>query len=349
MVLLSRGSKAIWGKAQITLRNHSVTPSANLLLCTNEDITSLRVEGKNKDEVFMKLSVVDLGEEPMKSKTEQKGEKFKEIIELTKILRKYLPSFFGLMLQTSSEYISSEEFKQYEDITKHERLANLLHNVRNLYEKLNKFCEVEDIQKPKSLFGELDTSCLTNKSELVHKFKSPDQIIEMLMSNSTKIALTEHDKKQGVVFDYSTLTKFPWFDQSFNIKRDGVKVYSKMRTRQLSSDKESKKAVFLCLDFLKEATKEKIKDYIMEDESDLNEETEVDPIVALECAFGLECVEHERQKKERFVLADQFVLGLATVNHTTNETLYKCDCGFVAKSKSGLTRHNKRCKQKKLT
>jgi hypothetical protein len=224
MVLLSRGSKAIWGKAQITLRNHSVTPSANLLLCTNEDITSLRVEGKNKDEVFMKLSVVDLGEEPMKSKTEQKGEKFKEIIELTKILRKYLPSFFGLMLQTSSEYISSEEFKQYEDITKHERLANLLHNVRNLYEKLNKFCEVEDIQKPKSLFGELDTSCLTNKSELVHKFKSPDQIIEMLMSNSTKIALTEHDKKQGVVFDYSTLTKFPWFDQSFNIKRDGVKV-----------------------------------------------------------------------------------------------------------------------------
>jgi hypothetical protein len=132
-----------------------------------------------------------------------------------------------------------------------------------------------------------------------------------------------------------------------------------MRTRQLSSDKESKKAVFLCLDFLKEATKEKIKDYIMEDESDLNEETEVDPIVALECAFGLECVEHERQKKERFVLADQFVLGLATVNHTvlglatvnhtTNETLYKCDCGFVAKSKSGLTRHNKRCKQKKLT
>ena len=47
-VLLSRSSKAIWGKAQITLRNQSVTPAANLLICTNEDITDLKVEGKNK-------------------------------------------------------------------------------------------------------------------------------------------------------------------------------------------------------------------------------------------------------------------------------------------------------------
>ena len=69
MVLLSRGSKAIWGQAKITLRNSTITPKANLLICTNEDITSLRVEGKNKEEVFRKLSIVDLGEEPMKSNT----------------------------------------------------------------------------------------------------------------------------------------------------------------------------------------------------------------------------------------------------------------------------------------
>ena len=71
----------------------------------------------------MKISVISLGEEPMKSKTENKGEKFKEIIELAKVLRSVFPSFVGLMLQTNSVYITSEEFKQYEDITKHERLG----------------------------------------------------------------------------------------------------------------------------------------------------------------------------------------------------------------------------------
>ena len=47
-VLISRGSKAVWGKANILIKNTSVTPSANILFCTNEDISNLRVEGKNK-------------------------------------------------------------------------------------------------------------------------------------------------------------------------------------------------------------------------------------------------------------------------------------------------------------
>ena len=92
MVLLSRGSKACWNQAEITLRNTTVTPKANMLICTNEDIKSLKVEGKNKDEIYRKLSVIDLGEEPMNSDTENRVENFKIVTEQAKVVRKCLPS-----------------------------------------------------------------------------------------------------------------------------------------------------------------------------------------------------------------------------------------------------------------
>ena len=56
--LLSRASKSIWAKSMITIRGQSTTPNSNLLLCTNENIRDLRVEGRNKEEIFMKMSVV---------------------------------------------------------------------------------------------------------------------------------------------------------------------------------------------------------------------------------------------------------------------------------------------------
>ena len=175
MVLISRSSKAIWGQNDITIRGLSTKPLANLLLCTNEEITDLKVEGKSKTEIFKKFSVIHLGEEPLsKSDCENKGDKFKEIILETRNLRNNLPSLFGLSLQICDTYITTEEMKEFSDITKHERLANLLKNCKNLYEELNKFCDKELIAKSKSLRNELETSCLTKKSELAIKYLSPE-------------------------------------------------------------------------------------------------------------------------------------------------------------------------------
>ena len=347
MVLLSRGSKAIWGQAKITLRNSTITPRANLLVCTNEHITSLKVEGKNKEEVYRKLSVIDLGEEPMKSNTEKKGEKFKEVIEQTKIIRKSLPSFFGLILKTNMEYISCEDFKKFEQITKHERLANILNNVENLQKELKKFSdnEVEDIDVPKSLLSQPpDTSCLTSKSQLVLKLKSPDKILELLISTGANIIMTEHDKKLGVAFDFSSLTKYPWFMPTFIEKKNGSKVFPKMRTRQLSSDKTEQKAAFVSLDILKEATINKVNEYLKERELEL----EIDPIELLQKSFKEECKEHYRLKSARFQLVEQFLLEEINKKDSAKAPSFKCsNCDFRARNKGGLTRHknNNKCSE----
>ena len=358
-VLISRASKAIWGKANILIKNTTVTPNANLLFCTNEDISNLRVEGKNKTEIHQKLSVIDLGETPMSSSNkENKVETLEELIKLTKVVRKFLPSFYGLMLRVCGKYITPLEFKQYEDVTAHERLANILKNAKNLHEMLNKFCEQENIVKPESLAAPVDTSCLTNKSELVHKFKTPDQIVDILMSKSIKMCVTEHDQKQGIVFPYKVLTDYPWFGQSFSREVDGVKVFSKMRTRQLSSNSDSSVGAFLSFNFLKESAVIMIKEYVRNDDEDVTSESFVEDtsstsdvvlqpkeIVANFVKF--EFAEREKQKKVRFQLAEQYTSDLANKINVTNSNVpkHKCNvCGLVTKSKGGLTNHKKKCK-----
>ena len=212
----------------------------------------------------------------------------------------------------------------------------MLHNVKNLCDKLTKFCEVEQIDLPKSLEGELDFSCMTDKSELVHRYKSPDQIINILISHNVKTAPTMHEEKKGVVFDYSQLTKFPWFYKSFRIKKDGQAVYCKMRTRQLTMDRVNKMGYFISFDFLREASIEKISEYVKNEE--VLEEDE--PGKSLENAFKKECYEHLRLKKERALLDEGSLMDL--VSGKNLETVYKCEsCGFVAKNKGGLTRHVK--------
>ena len=103
-VLLTRASKSIWAKSKMTIRNQSCIPTANMLICTNEDIIDLRVEGKNKEEVYKKMSVIDLGEIPMsKSNSETRAEFRKKVISEAKIIRKHYPSFLGCMLQVSGQ------------------------------------------------------------------------------------------------------------------------------------------------------------------------------------------------------------------------------------------------------
>ena len=306
----------------------------------------LLVEGKNSKEVHMKLSVLDLGEQPMKSK----GETFNEVMKLAKDLRRVFPSYLGFMLQTNSEYISSEEFSQYKTITEHERFGNLLNNTRKLYEKLAKFCEIENIQKPKTLEDPIDYSCMMNKSELVHKFKTPDELINILVSQSGLLAITEHEKVKGLAFDIQVLLQFPWFKDSVKIKKDGLDVYHMMKTRRLGSKndpkKESTRALFLSWDLLREETVEKVKDYIQMSLDDSLEEVE-DPIEYLKNQFESEWLESEKRRKEQILMADKFVLSFKVTEFVNQPGLFTCShCGKHMKSKSGLTRHEKMCKVK---
>ena len=133
------------GKALISIRNRSV----------------LKVKGENKEEIYQKLSVLHLGEEPMSTNSKNKEQNRQKMFEMTKVLRKVLPSLYGLMLQVCGSYISKEEFEDFKDITKHERLANILKNATNLHGKLVEFCEMENVTKPQSLITSLDYSCLT--------------------------------------------------------------------------------------------------------------------------------------------------------------------------------------------
>ena len=356
--LLSRASKAIWAKAKITIRNLSIVPNANLLFCTNEEIKDLKVEGRSKDEIFSKFSVISLGEEPMRS-INSKGQKFKEILEMSQKIRKHLPSFYGVMLQVCGSYITAEEFRQFEEITKHERLGNILKNVKNLHSVLVNFCEAENVQKPKSLQNKLNTICLTIKSELSHKFKSPGSVAEFLMLNNFKIALTHHNSREGVAFDFHPITRFPWFSDTFSLVKDGCKVFSKMRTRQLHPDKAETSAAFLSFDFLNETAVEKLKEYVIQSQNSDGADSDVsmggsadetmDPVDSIIKHFESECLEYERIRLERFHMAEEHVQSLFNIrpdlSDQQDKSKWKCKCGFVAKSKGGLTNHSKMSKK----
>ena len=342
MVLLSRASKAIWGKSQINIRNESVTPNSNILFCTNEEITNLRVEGRNKDEVYQKLSVIDLGETQMGSSSDgNKSEKIKEVLQLSKVIRSCLPSYFGLILQVCGEYITPNQFQEFKNVTSHERMANILQNAHNFHERLIKFCESVPIEKPNCLQNQLDTSCLTNKSELVLKFKNPEEIVNLLMSGGSEIAFSEHDQKKGIVFNPKSLGNYPWVKESLSWTKNGEKIYQKMRTRKLSAEGESISALFLKFEYLNSSVVDKIKDFA-------KKSVENNPKVVIAKSFVIHCKRYEELKKEHFDMAENYVIDqvnkrvseLSKVNQTINQCVH---CGKVYKSKRGLTQHMKKC------
>ena len=357
-VLLSRASKAIWGQSAITMRGISTTPNANLLLCTNEVIKNLKVEGKSKTEIFQKMSVIDLGEEPLsKSVCENKGEKFKEILQLAKSIRKVFPSFCGLSLQICGSYITSEEFKEYSEITKHERLGNILKNCKKLYDELNRFCEKEPCEKPKSLKNKLDTSCLTNKSELTIKHRSPDQIAEILMATGVTIVVTKHGSVEGIAFDFRSLSSYSWFKATFDAKKDGVNVskFKKMRTRQLNPEKIETSAAFVSFEHLTPALILKIKDYAVteDDSAELDDSIDLedqitDPKVIIAKRFDDERKEIKKVQEDRCGLAEKYIKRLVSNIKGLEKPQFPCvKCVFVSKSKGGLANHYRSCNPKK--
>ena len=85
------------------------------------------------------------------------------------------------------------------------------------------------------------------------------------------------------------------------------------------------------------------------DLSDDDIETEpVDPKDVLTKIFLFECAQYEKDKVERFHLAEQYVMNLRKDKSIGSEAdKLKCNlCGFAAKSKGGLTNHSKKCKKK---
>merc|ERR1719470_506305 len=101
-------------------------------------------------------------------------------------------------------------------------------------------------------------------------------------------------------------------------------------------DTVNKVGYFISFDFLREESIDKINEYITNEE--VLEEDEPDK--SLENSFKKECFEHQRQKKERALLDEKFLMDLVNVKNPEN--IYKCEsCGFVAKNKGGLTRHVK--------
>ena len=358
-IMLSRVSKAVWSQGQITIRNQAITPATNLLICTNENIHDIKVEGRNKEEIYQKFSVVDIGEKPMSSSNcEKKEEMIKVVLQNSKVLRSCLPSLYGVILQACGLFITSEELKEYEHVTGSERLANILKNCKNLHLKLKMFCEAEDIGQPKSIQEALNTSCLTSKSELSHKFRNPEQILEYIMDNKGEIAITHHESKEGITALFSNLIDLPWFEQSFNIKKNGIKVFQKMRTRRLIQiqSKEPQLAFFLSFEFLKPGIIEQVKEYVTEeddereDEEMEDEEEQIDPRVVIANDFEASTGEYEKRRKERFSKVEDFVkslVKLVTVDIDAQVSKFACgSCGFVAKNKGGLTIHMKKCKKK---
>ena len=138
-----------------------------------------------------------------------------------------MPSLFGLSLQICDTYITTEEMKEFSDITKHERLANLLKNCKKLYDELNKFCDKELITKSKSLRNELETSCLTKKSELAIKYLSPELVVQYVMNNHIKVVITKHDGKEGIAIDVKPLSSQSWYMDTMSAKKDGAKIFQK--------------------------------------------------------------------------------------------------------------------------
>lgn len=339
--LVSRSSKAIWGQAKVTLRNNPIVPHANLVICTNELIRDLKVEGKNKDEIFIKMSVLDLGEEPL-GNCSDKEVIFKKVLEKFQKVRKYLPSFFGLMLQAAGKYISKEEFQMYQDITKHERLGNILKNVQNVFNKLRGFCEENSIDPPKSL-TELDVSSLTNKSELVFKFKSPDKLAEFLISNDIEMVMTEHGNAEGVAFCDKSLAQYSWHAETMKTMKDGKPVFTRMRTRKLSGSAEGRRAVFMRFEDLDQVTVVKLKNACQEASAETIEmqETVIEPKDIVAKFFEMECELYDKRRKESEETAIKFIFSCSNLNSLACKF-----CKFVAKSKTGVKNHENKCKKK---
>ena len=338
---MSRASKSIWGQSTITLRNKATVPRSNLVICSNENIRDLKVEGKNKDEIFFKFSVLDLGEEPLIS-SDNKEHLLKKILELFKVLRKFFPSFSGLMLQACGKYITREEFQSYSDLTKHERLGNLLKNVKNIFDRLVKFCEVKVIEKPKCLI-ELDVSPLTLKSELVHKFKTPDQLSEILILQKVKMVQTQHNDVIGIAFSYLQLSRNPWFKETFEHSIDGVLVYSKMRSRRLAgqSGGEGRRVAFLKFEILKPDTVKRLKE-----ECKAQEPEKYEPSVLVASYFEQQCKQYESTRMKCQQLAIQFIHKYKEINSNV-ASADKCKfCSQVCKSSAGLKNHLRRCSKK---
>ena len=355
-VLLSCSSKAIWGQSDITMRGVTTTPRANLLLCTNEDIEDLRVEGRSKKEIFQKMSVIFLGEEPLsQSDCKNKEDKFREILTESRNLRHCLPSFFGISLKACGSYVTNDEFKEYKNITIHERLANILKNCKNLYDDLKSFCEKEKVDLPKSLKNPLNTSCLVTKSELSIKLIKPEEVMEYVMSKNQKMFITDHNSETGVMFDYKPLTGLTWFKETFTSKREGVVVFNKMRTRKLNPDSDGRSyAAFIGFKHLDSETSKKINQYAelmveteigcVEDEIWKGSNAEADPVAD---HFHKEFDQYVKSQYAAFCAFENFVKELVVPG--SSKSAFHCDrCQFIAKSKSGLTQHKKKCRGKKV-
>jgi len=339
--LLSRASKAIWGQSTVTLRNKATVPRSNLVICSNEHIRDLKVEGKNKDEIFSKFSVLDLGEEPLVC-SDNKGHLLKKILELCKSLRKCFPSFSGLMLQACGKYITREEFQSYSDLTSHERLGNLLKNVKNIFDKLAKFCEVKEIVKPKCLI-KLDVSPLTMKSELVHKFKTPEQLSEILISQKVRMVQTQHNDVAGIAFSYLQLSLNPWFKDTLDYSIDGVPVYAKMRSRRLASQSgaEGRRVAFLKFELLKSDTVKRLKEECIAQEPEKYE-----PSVLVASYFSQQCKQYESTRMKCQQLAVQCILKYKEINKYIGSSDQCMFCSLVCKSSAGLKNHLRKCQKK---
>ena len=342
----------------MTIRNKCSIPAANMLICSNEDISDIRVEGRNKEEVYKKMSVIDLGEVPMsKSNMETRAENRKKVIMEAKFLRKCLPSFLGCMLQVCGQYITSEEFKMYEDVTKHERLGNILKNVQKLHSKLNDFCDREGVDKPKSLENNVCHSCLLSKSVLANKYKSPDQIADLLLKNGMQFVFTQHNGKEGIAFDVNLMKEFSWYRDTFESVVDDVKVFEKMRTRQLNTGRHEKWAHFLSLGHLKPGSINELKNHaaILEAnlDHDVPEEILVTPLnritndrSVITQVYVEEFRVLDQERRNRCLSFDIFIT-VQSADKMLDSEKYKCKfCKFIAKSKGGLANHSRSCKKK---
>ena len=65
--------------------------------------------------------------------------------------------------------------------------------------------------------------CLSNKSVLANKFKSPDQIADLLLKNGMQFAFTQHNGKEGIAFDVNLMKEFSWYRDTFELVVDDVK------------------------------------------------------------------------------------------------------------------------------
>ena len=299
------------------------------------------MDGKNCDEIFMKFSVLDVGEEQL-SKCANKDKLLQKIVELSKVIRKNFPSFVGFILQACGKYITREEFQEFSNITKHERLANLLKNCRNVFDMLGKFCESKKITKPRSLI-ELNVSSLTNKSELALKLKTPDQLAEILISQKVEFVETEHNNIPGIAFDHKhkELTKYPWLSETIAFKQNGVPAYSKMRTRRLGDSGEERRVAFISFEMLDPSTVKKLKEALAIEERELNPEDIVINFLEEQCKQYIA----EQMKIEELALI--FIMQ-KTQGLGQDSKVLKCQfCKFVSKSKRGLATHQKKCEKNK--